>query len=106
MFAATTYSTPPSPWPLAGCLVVIHGTLLVTDHVHSRPAVTARRPVPPEAPTDDIVFTTVIPHLSSDGPVVVVDEVPQPVASRAIARVRQWKANFIFVYTFNTFFFR
>jgi len=85
---------------------VIHGTLLVTDHVHSRPAVTVRRPVPPEAPTHDIEFTTVIPHLSSDGPVVVVDEVPHPVASRAIARVRQWKANFIFVYTFNMFFFR
>src|SRR5262245_18547956 len=32
VFAATTYSTPPSPWPLAGCLAVIQGTLLVIDH--------------------------------------------------------------------------
>jgi hypothetical protein len=66
---------------------VIHGTLLVTDHVHSRPAVTVRRPVPPEALTDDIEFAMVMEHLSREGPVTVVDEVPQPAANKARAAV-------------------
>jgi hypothetical protein len=74
---------------------VIHGTLLVTDHVHSRPAVTVRRPVPPEAPTDDIEFATVIAHLSRDGPVTVVDDVPHAVARKARAKVKPENASFI-----------
>jgi hypothetical protein len=41
--------------------------------------------VPPEALTDDIEFATVIEHLSRDGPVTVVDDVPQPVARKARA---------------------
>jgi hypothetical protein len=68
---------------------VIHGALLVTDHVHSRPAVTVSRPVPPEALTDDIEFATVIAHRSREGPVTVVDDVPHPIARKARARVTQ-----------------
>ena len=76
---------------------MIHGTLLVTDQVHSRPAVTVSRPFPPDAPTDDIEFATVIAHLSSEGLVTVVDDVPQPVVRRARAKVKLQKASLIFV---------
>jgi len=55
---------------------VIHETLLATDQAHSRPAVTVNRPFPPEAPTDDSEFATVMVHLSSDGFVTVIDDVP------------------------------
>ena len=69
-------------------LGVIHGTLLVTDQVHSRLAATVTRPVPPDAPTEDIEFETVIEHLSTDGPVTVDDDVPHPVARMARAKVK------------------
>jgi hypothetical protein len=95
-FAAATYSTLPSPWPPAGDLGVSHDAELVTDQVHSRPAVTVRRPLPPAAATDDIEVAAVTVHLSSDGPVTVFDEVPHPAAKNAIAKLRQQKARFIF----------
>ena len=84
---------------------MIHGTLLVTDQVHSRPAVTVRRPLPPDAPTDGIEFATVIAHLSRDGFVTVVDDVPHPAFSNARAQMKQ-KTSRILVLTFNTFFVR
>ena len=76
---------------------MIHGTLLVTDQVHSRPAVTVRRPFPPDAPTDDIEFATVIEHLSRDGFVIVVDDVPHPAIRAATASVKPANASFILV---------
>ena len=67
---------------------VIHGTLLVTDQVHSRLAAIVTRPFPPDAPTEDIEFATVIEHLSREGPVTVDDDVPHPVARKARTKVK------------------
>jgi hypothetical protein len=68
---------------------VIHGTLLVTDQVHSRPAVTVTRPLPPEAPIEPTELATVIAHRSRDGFVIVVDDVPHAVARMARADIEQ-----------------
>jgi hypothetical protein len=72
---------------------VIHETLLVTDQAHSRPAVTVNRPFPPEAPTDDIEFATVIVHLSRDGFSTVVEDVPHAPPSRATTTVKLKRTN-------------
>jgi hypothetical protein len=82
---------------------VIHGTLLVTDHVHSRPAATVNLPLPPDDPIDGVEFDTVMAHLSSDGPVVVFDDVPQADASSVRQKMKLGKTFFIGVNTFSTF---
>ena len=74
---------------------MIHETLLVTDQGHSRPAVTVNRPFPPEAPTDDIEFATVIVHLSRVGFVTVVEDVPQALPRKATTTVKLKKASLI-----------
>jgi hypothetical protein len=74
---------------------VIHETLLATDHVHSRPVVTVKRPFPPEAPTDDIEFATVIVHLSKDGFVTVVEDVPHAPPRTAATTVEMKKTSLI-----------
>jgi hypothetical protein len=81
---------------------VIHETLLVTDQAHSRPAVTVSRPFPPEAPTDDIEFATVIVHLSRDGFVTVVEDVPHAPPRKAAATVKLKKTSLIVGCTFTT----
>jgi hypothetical protein len=53
--------------------------------------------LPPEAPTDDIEFATVIAHLSRDGFVIVVEDVPHPVARATRATVEIQKASLILV---------
>jgi len=80
---------------------VIHETLLVTDQVHSRPAVTVNRPFPPEAPTDDIEFATVTVHLSRDGFVTVVEDVPHAPPRKA-TKVKLKKPSLIVACTFST----
>jgi hypothetical protein len=74
---------------------VIHETLLVTDQAHSRPAVTVNRPLPPEAPTDVIEFDTVMAHLSRDGFVTNVDDVPHAPARKAATKVTLAKTSLI-----------
>jgi hypothetical protein len=81
---------------------VIHETLLVTDQAHSRPAVTVNRPFPPEAPTDDIEFATVIVHLSRDGLVTVVEDVPHAPPRQARTTVKLREASLILCCTFST----
>ena len=76
---------------------MIHETLLVTDQVHSRPAVTVNRPFPPEAPTDDIEFATVTVHLSKDGFVTVVEDVPHAPPRKAQTTVKMKKTSLISV---------
>ena len=71
-----------------------HDAELVTDHVHSRPAVTVKRPVPPAAATDEVELPTVTAHLSRDGPVMVVDDVPHPAARNATAKLKLKKMRF------------
>jgi hypothetical protein len=67
---------------------VSHDAELVTDHGHSRPAVTVKRPVPPDDETDDIELPTVTAHLSREGPVTVVEDVPHPAARNTTARLK------------------
>ena len=81
---------------------MIHETLLVTDHAHSRPAVTVNRPFPPEAPTDDIEFATVIVHLSRDGFVTVVEDVPHAPPRKATTTVTLKKTSLILGCRFST----
>lgn len=81
---------------------VIQGTLLVIDHVHSRPVVTVSRPVPPVAPTDGVEFETLIAQRSVDGPVTVFDEVPHATARKASASAKPEKMNFIRIERDNT----
>jgi hypothetical protein len=81
---------------------VIHKTLLVTDQAHSRPAVTVNRPFPPAAPTDDIEFTTVIVHLSRDGFVTVVEDVPHAPPRKATTTVKLIRTTLIVGCTFIT----
>ena len=81
---------------------MIHETLLVTDQAHSRPAVTVNRPFPPEAPTDDIEFATVIVHLSRDGFVMVVEDVPHAPPRKATTTVKLRKTSLILGCTFIT----
>jgi hypothetical protein len=82
---------------------VIHETLLVTDQAHSRPAVTVNRPFPPEAPTDDIEFATVIVHLSrDDGFVTIVEDVPHAPPRKATTTVKLKETSLILDCTFIT----
>ena len=65
---------------------MIQGTFADTDQVHSRPVVTVRRPVPPDALTDGMELATVMEHRSGDGPVTVVEDVPQAIDRTASVR--------------------
>ena len=81
---------------------MIHETLLVTDQAHSRPAVTVNRPFPPEAPTDEIEFVTLIVHLARDGFVTVVEDVPHAPPKKATITVKLKKPSLILGCTFIT----
>jgi hypothetical protein len=82
-FAATRYATLPSPWPLLADVRAIHSFEDDAAHVQSREVDTVNVPAPPEAATFGDELLTVTEHFEPVGPVIDVEDEPQPAAHTA-----------------------
>jgi hypothetical protein len=87
LFAAATYSTLPSPCPLAGPLIVSHEAVEFAVQAHSRLVDTATVPLPPVAGT----LSSGVGRLTEqrgtvEGAVEVEVEDPQPELASATTR--------------------
>src|SRR5262249_46341835 len=82
-FAATVNDTDASPCPFRSPVIVTHVTVVATDHVQSRAAVTARVPLPPDASKVPGACPPATSHLAADGAVMDVLDVVQAAAAAA-----------------------
>ena len=83
-FAATRYETVPSPCPLLADVRAIHSLADEAAHVQSREVDTVNVPAPPDAATLGAEVLTVTEHFGPLGPVIDVEDEPQPAAHIAI----------------------
>jgi hypothetical protein len=81
--AATRYATVPSPWPLLADVRAIHSFGDDAAHVQSREVDTVNVPAPPEADTVGDELLAVTEHFAPLGPVIDVEDEPQPAANIA-----------------------
>jgi hypothetical protein len=90
-FAATRYSTAPSPWPLLGDVMTIQFAFPDAAHVQSRVVVIARLPAPPDAGTVDIEFATATWHFDDEGAMSDDSAAVQAEQTASTAATANWR---------------
>ena len=84
----TVYPTVAAPWPLAA-LNVIHESLALDDHAHSRAVSSVSVPLPPAAGISLELLLIETPHLTGVGPLTVVVADPPQAAIKRMRRAGQ-----------------